>query len=46
MKKLVIRPSKTIREKVYEYLREEILNANIRSEVLKALLTGKERWQR
>jgi len=31
MKKLVIRPSKTIREKVYEYLREEILNGKIRS---------------
>src|SRR5210317_237540 len=31
MKKLVIRPSKTIREKVYEYLREGILNGTIRS---------------
>jgi DNA-binding GntR family transcriptional regulator len=28
---LVISPSKTIREKVYEYLREEILNGNIRA---------------
>ncbi len=31
MKKLVIRPSKTIREKVYEYLREGILNGNIKA---------------
>jgi DNA-binding GntR family transcriptional regulator len=31
MKRLVIRPSKTIREKVYEYLREEILNGKIKS---------------
>lgn len=31
MKKLVIRPSKKIREKVYDYLREEILNGNIKS---------------
>ena len=29
MKKLVIRPSKTIRQKVYEYLREQILNGEI-----------------
>jgi DNA-binding GntR family transcriptional regulator len=29
MKKLIIRPSKTIREKVYEYLREGILNGRI-----------------
>lgn len=28
---LVIRPSKKIREKVYEYLREEILNGNIKA---------------
>ena len=30
MKKLIIRPSKTIREKVYEYLREGILNGKIK----------------
>jgi len=31
MKKLVIRPGKTIREKVYEYLREGILNGKIKA---------------
>jgi len=31
MKKLVIRPAKTIREKVYEYLREGILNGKIKA---------------
>ncbi len=31
MKKLVIRPNKTIREKVYEYLREGILSGKIKS---------------
>ena len=31
MKKLVIRPGKTIREKVYEYLREGILNGTIKA---------------
>jgi len=31
MKKLVIRPSKSIREKVHEYLREEILNGRIKA---------------
>ena len=31
MKKLIIRPSKTIREKVYEHLREGILNGNIKA---------------
>jgi len=31
MKKLVIRPAKTIREKVYEYLREGILNGTIKA---------------
>jgi len=31
MKKLVIRPSKKIREKVYEYLREGILNGKIKA---------------
>ena len=31
MKDLVIRPSKTIREKVYEHLRERILNGNIKA---------------
>jgi len=31
MKKLVIRPSKSIREKVHEYLREEILNGKIKA---------------
>ena len=31
MRKLVIRPSKTIREKVYEYLREQILSGKIKS---------------
>ena len=31
MKKLVIRPRKSIREKVYEYLREEILNGKIKA---------------
>ena len=31
MKKLVIRPGKTIREKVYEYLREGILSGKIKS---------------
>jgi DNA-binding GntR family transcriptional regulator len=31
MKKLVIRPGKTIREKVYEYLREGILSGTIKA---------------
>jgi DNA-binding GntR family transcriptional regulator len=31
MKKLVIRPSKSIREKVYDYLREGILNGKIKA---------------
>jgi DNA-binding GntR family transcriptional regulator len=31
MEDLVIRPRKTIREKVYEYLRERILNGNIKA---------------